>query len=250
MDQDGRVPDATAHEDRRPAETEELRQEPAGRELDREIGRTLGGLAVFLVAVIGAVALGLGISDYLGEHPYVTAYLLAYAGFRIADAMLTDGGESRIDRKDGQDAASVRWRRELPLLMLFAAAPFERTYLYGGEAPQGVAAFGLLMALAGLWLVIGARVQWRFGAGREGNAVVRSGFYRYVRHPVRAGVCLILFAWPFEYGAPITALVTIAVLFAVSRRAIRAEESEMIGRFGAEYESYRRETDRLIPNVW
>ncbi len=220
-----------------------LRQERAGREIDREIGRRLGGLAVFLVAVVGAVALGLGISDYLGEHPYVTAYLLAYAGFRIASVMLTDIGETRDD-------ARARWRRELPLLLLFAAAPFERTYLYGGEAPQGVAAFGLLMALGGLWLAIGARVQWRFGAGREGQTVVRSGFYRYVRHPVRAGIGLILFAWPFEYGAPITAVVTIAVLFAVSRRAIRTEESELIARFGEEYESYRRETDRLIPNVW
>ncbi len=244
MDQDEHAPDATAHEDR--AKTEELRQEPAGREIDREIGRTLGGLAVFLVAVVGAVALGLGISDYLGEHPYVTAYLLAYAGFRIASVMLTDGSESPI----GRDDAPARWRRELPLLLLFAAAPFERTYLYGGEAPQGVAAFGLLMALAGLWLAIGARVQWRFGAGREGQAIVRSGFYRYVRHPVRAGIGLILFAWPFEYGAPITAVVTIAVLFVASRRAIRAEEAELIARFGEEYESYRRETDRLIPNVW
>ena len=248
MDQDAHAPEATAHEDR--AKPEEPHQEPAGREIDREIGRTLGGVAVFLVAVVGAVALGLGISDYLGEHPYVTAYLLAYAGFRIASVMLTDGGERRINRDDARDDAPARWRRELPLLLLFAAAPFERTYLYGGEAPQGVAAFGLLMALAGLWLAIGARVQWRFGAGREGHAVVRSGFYRYVRHPVRAGVGLILFAWPFEYGAPITAVVTIVVLFAVSRRAIRAEESELIARFGEEYESYQRETDRLIPNVW
>ncbi|MFI5352233.1 MAG: methyltransferase family protein [Candidatus Binatales bacterium] len=246
MDQDGHAPEATPREDRPLAQPEELRQEPEGREIDREIGRTLGGLAVFLVAVVGAVALGLGISDYLGEHPYVTAYLLAYAGFRIADAMLTDVGETRIDRGD----ASARWRRELPLLLLFAAAPFERTYLYGGEAPQGVAAFGLLMALAGLWFAIGARVQWRFGAGHEGNAVVRTGFYRYVRHPVREGTCLILFAWPFEYGAPITAVVAIAVLFVASRRAIRAEEAELIARFGEEYESYRRETDRLIPNVW
>ena len=244
MDQNGHAPDATAHEGH--AKTEELREEPVGREIDREIGRRLGGLAVFLVAVIGAVALGLGISDYLGEHPYVSAYLLVYAGLRIAGVMLTDVGETRIDRADG----GSRWRRELPLLLLFAAAPFERTYLYGGEAPQGVAAFGLLIALAGLWLAIGARVQWRFGAGRERHAVVRSGFYRYVRHPVRAGIGLILFAWPLEYGAPITAAVTIVVLFAVSRRAIRAEESELIARFGEDYESYQRETDRLIPNVW
>ncbi len=239
MDQDANASDASAAE---AADADRQQQEPAGR----KIGQALGGLAVFLVAVVGAVALGLGISDYLVEHPYVAAYLLAYAGFRIADVMLNEADPSRADRDD----APTRWRRELPLLLLFAATPFERTYLYSGETPQGVAAFGLLMELAGLWLAIGARVQLRFGAGREGNRFVRSGFYRYLRHPVRAGTCLVLFAWPFEYGAPITAVVTIAVLFAASRRAIHDEESGLIARFGEEYESYRRETDRLIPNVW
>ena len=234
-----------AHEDR--AKPEELRQQPAGREIDRDIGRSARRPRSFSGRGRSAPSrLDSESAITLGEHPYVTAYLLAYAGFRIADAMLTDVGDTLIDRED----ARARWRRELPLLLLFAAAPFERTYLYGGEAPQGVAAFGLLMALSGLWFAIGARVQWRFGAGHEGHAVVRSGFYRYVRHPVREGTCLILFAWPFEYGAPITAVVTIAVLFAASRRAIRTEEAELIARFGEEYESYRRETDRLIPNVW
>ena len=210
----------------------------------REIRARLGNLASLLVAIIGAVALGLGISDYLSEHPFVVAYLLMYAGFRIADVMLTD------ESGDERDASPARWRRELPLLLLVAAAPFERTYLYGGETPASVAALGLLIELAGLWLVIGARVQVRFGAGRDGNAVVRSGFYRYVRHPVRAGVLLMLFAWPFEYGAPVTAAVALAVLLIAAGRAIRREESAMLARFGEEYESYVRETDRLIPNVW
>ena len=240
-DQNSNLSDAAAaHADGQIAERGAVSHAPAGR----EIRARLGDLAGFLVAVIGAVALGLGISDYLSEHPFVVAYLLVYAGFRIADVMLTD--ESSGER----DASPARWRRELPLLLLFAAAPFERTYLYGGETPASVAALGLLMELAGLWLVIGARMQVRFGAGRDGNTVVRSGFYRYVRHPVRAGVLLMLFAWPFEYGAPVTAAVALAMLLIAAGRAIRCEESAMLARFGEEYESYVRETDRLIPNVW
>lgn len=206
----------------------------------------LAELAILFAAIVGAVALGLGIGDYLGEHPYVLGYLLAYAGFRVADALLrSDPGTVQEP-----DAPMRQWHSDLPVLLLFATAPFERTYIYGGEALDSVAAFGLLMELAGLWLVIGSRIQLRFGAARERDTVVRRGFYRYIRHPAITGTCLVLLAWPFEYSAPVVEVVTMIVLFAVARREIRSEESEMLARFGDEYESYRRETDRLIPNVW
>lgn len=209
------------------------------------LGARLGDLAIFFVAIIGAVALGLGISDYLAEHTYVVAYLFGYAGFRLADALLR-AEQPSLER----DTRGPRWANELPILMLFVAAPFERTYIYGGEAPDSLAAFGLLMELAGLWLVIGARIQLRFGAGLEGRIVVRSGFYRHIRHPVYAGACLVLFAWPFEFGAPVVAGITLATLLLVTRRRIRKEEAGMLARFGEQYESYMRETDSLIPSLW
>src|SRR5271170_4382315 len=115
MDHDSIPPDATAaHTDGQLAEpVDELVAEPVAvsqAPAAREIRARLGNLTSFLVAVIGAVALGLGISDYLSEHPFVVAYLLAYAGFRIADVMLTD------DRGAEREAPAARWRRELPLL--------------------------------------------------------------------------------------------------------------------------------------
>ena len=44
-----------------------------------------GEQTIYLLAVIGAVAIGLGILDYFGQHQYVGAYLIAYIGFRYAD---------------------------------------------------------------------------------------------------------------------------------------------------------------------
>ncbi|MFZ0888582.1 MAG: isoprenylcysteine carboxylmethyltransferase family protein [Candidatus Binataceae bacterium] len=210
----------------------------------------LGELAILLTAVVGAVALGLGITDYLTDHPYVFGYLLAYAGFRLADLLLRPDAEISIHPRDPLRRAVD----ELPLLLLFAAAPFERTYLYGGEASGWIAALGLLMELVGLWLALGARIQLtlRLGEdeGQRDSILVRTGFYRYVRHPIYLGTCLVLFAWPFEYGAPIVAVITLAVLLAVMQRRIRREEEKMVARFGEEYESYRRETDSLVPNIW
>ncbi|MGH7905593.1 MAG: hypothetical protein ACREP6_03105, partial [Candidatus Binataceae bacterium] len=115
-------------------------------------------LIIFLVAILGAIAFGLGISDYFGDHPYLSAYLIAYAGFLIADQLVRD---------DGGIAAAPAFARHfypIPILLLFAAAPFERTYIYGGEPAGWLRALGLLIELLGLWLALGARIQWSYFA--------------------------------------------------------------------------------------
>src|SRR5258706_1410306 len=57
---------------------------------DRTFFLRFGELVIFLVAVVGAVALGLAISTYFRAHTYIAAYLLAYAGFRAADLLVRD----------------------------------------------------------------------------------------------------------------------------------------------------------------
>jgi protein-S-isoprenylcysteine O-methyltransferase Ste14 len=217
--------------------------------LARNLEIRLAELAIFLVAVVGAVALGLGISDYFQHHPYVGVYLLAYAAFRLADLFV------REDAALGTDRARIARRMisYLPLLALFAAAPFERTYIYGGNAPNWLAGLGILIELAGLWLALGARVQLAFfssAADSERPKLVRNGLYRYIRHPVFAGEFLTIFAWPFEYGAPITFLLTLVAGLLVMRRRIMDDEADMLAQFGDEYAAYMRETDSVIPNVW
>ncbi len=161
--------------------------------------------AIFLVAVIGAIALGLGITAYFAEHRYVLAYLAAYAGFRFSDLIVREDAEDSPPREE----LSRRIVAQLPLLLTFAAAPFERTYVYGGAAPVFVRAFGLFLALLGMWLALGARIQLGFfTAGRtaEHPVLVRRGFYRFIRHPIYAGTFLVAFAWTLIYGAPVTAV--------------------------------------------
>ena len=145
----------------------------------RRIDIRVSELIVFLVAAVGAVALGLGISQYFGEHPYILAYLIAYAGFRLADVMV------REDFEPPPDAALLSGSilRQLPVLLLFAAAPFERTYIYGGEVARWVQAMGLLMELLGLWLALGARIQLGFFSSTpEIRRSARAGAQRALRH--------------------------------------------------------------------
>lgn len=204
---------------------------------------------IFFSGVVGAVALGLGITAYLAEHHYVLAYLAAYAGFRFADLLV------REDTEDSPAREELLWRitAQLPILVVFAAAPFERTYVYGGSAPAWVSALGLLVALWGMWLALGARIQLGFfTAGRtaEHSVLVKSGFYRYVRHPIYAGFYLVTFGWPLIYGAPVTAVLTLGIGGIFAHRQLKSEEAAMRAQFGEEYDAYIRETDALIPAIW
>jgi protein-S-isoprenylcysteine O-methyltransferase Ste14 len=217
----------------------------------RDLMPRLIELVTFILAMVGAIALGLGITDYLSERPYVYGYLLAYAGFRIADAMVRPAGRTDMEAY----APSYQRYGDLPLLLFFAAAPFERTYIYGGDSPRWLGALGLLIELVGLWIALGARIQLdRFIASdraRDGDlAFVSTGFYRYIRHPVYAGTFLALLAWPLEYGAPIVWILTLIAGANVIHRRIDFEEGLLLERFGPDYAAYIQATDRLIPSVY
>src|SRR5271155_2286794 len=124
----------------------------------RSLALRFAETTIFLVAVIGAIALGLGITAYFGEHHYVVAFLVAYAGFRFSDLIVRDDAADSPPRQE----LARRIATQLPLLLAFAAAPFERTYVYGGSASPFVAALGLLLELLGMWLALGARIQLGF----------------------------------------------------------------------------------------
>src|SRR5713226_5137665 len=210
----------------------------------------LAELAILMAAIVGAVALGLGMSRYLAKHRYVAAYLIAYGVFRFADLLVRDQAALGLDR----ERFMRRVMYEIPVLVLFFAASFERTYIYGGEVPHWTGALGLLIELAGLWLVLGARIQLGFfsPAPRSDAAptLVRNGLYRFIRHPIYAGELVVLLAWPFEYGAPVTFVIASIIGVIVIRDRARNEEAELLAQFGDDYATYMNVTDSIVPNVW
>jgi protein-S-isoprenylcysteine O-methyltransferase Ste14 len=214
----------------------------------RDFTVRLAELVLQLVAIIGAIAIGLGITAYFSSHRYVVAYLVSYATFRFADLLVRDRTALGVD--------SARFARrliyELPLLALFFGAPFERTFIYGGEAPRWLGALGLLIELAGIWLVLGARIQRGYFSpgGNTERALIRSGLYRYIRHPIYTGEFLVMLGWPFEYGAPVTLLIAAALGFMFVNRRIRREEADMLAEHGDAYAAYMQVTHRMIPNLW
>jgi protein-S-isoprenylcysteine O-methyltransferase Ste14 len=230
----------------------EVQLEPIPPSLpDRNLFLRLGELLIFLVAVVGAVTLGLAVTSYFRAHTYIAAYLLAYAGFRCADLLVRE----EYGPDPARDALARRISDQAPLLVLFFAAPFERTYFYGGEAPRWLSGLALALELSGLWLALGARIQlgffaWEKHNGGERRVLVRRGFYRFIRHPLYAGLYLALLAWPIAYGAPITAVFAAIIIGVVMNRLIKREEAQLIERYGDEYRQYQEASDAMIPNLW
>jgi protein-S-isoprenylcysteine O-methyltransferase Ste14 len=214
----------------------------------RQLALRASELTILLIAIIGAVALGLGITSYFAEHHYMLAYLIAYAGFRFADLVIRD----ELHDSPPANELSRRIASQLPLLVMFAGATFERTYIYGGRAPHWSSALGLLLALLGLWLALGARIQLGFLTTNRTDrpVLVQTGLFRYIRHPTFLGVFLLLIGWPLIYGAPISFTLTVIIAWISLRRQILEEESAMLTTFGEEYDLYIRKTDALIPNIW
>ena len=86
-------------------------------------------------------------------------------------------------------------------------------------------------------------------AVREDHALIESGPYRFVRHPVYAGYLALLL------GSGVASLnVCLWLLWPVSLLGIliqAASEEQLLGaRFGGDYERYVRRIGRLIPRCW
>ena len=82
------------------------------------------------------------------------------------------------------------------------------------------------------------------------HKLVRSGLYRYVRHPSYLGQILILVGVG-ALMANVVALITAPLLTTVALVwRIRVEERAMAEHFGVAFEEYSNATRRLLPLVW
>ncbi|GJL69649.1 MAG: hypothetical protein NPIRA06_22840 [Nitrospirales bacterium] len=81
----------------------------------------------------------------------------------------------------------------------------------------------------------------------QGKLIVL-GPYRWIRHPMYASVFLVTLAWTLGSPLPYCMLLWVGLLVTVSVK-IRYEERLLMNRF-PEYETYWRQTKRLIPFVW
>lgn len=82
-----------------------------------------------------------------------------------------------------------------------------------------------------------------------GHKLVRSGPYRFVRHPIYTAVLGMYFGTTLISGE-IHAPIALAIVILAYWRKIRLEERALHEAFGADHEAYRRESWAWIPGVY
>lgn len=82
------------------------------------------------------------------------------------------------------------------------------------------------------------------GKGR----VVKTGVYKYIRHPQYTGFMLLTIGMIFEW-ATLPMLIMWPFIVWMYYRLAKKEEKDMIEEFGEEYITYMKETKRFIPFV-
>jgi protein-S-isoprenylcysteine O-methyltransferase Ste14 len=151
------------------------------------------------------------------------------------------------------------WRWYVPVALLPvewlvppALIAFQVGEIEVGWLPARVA--GLAVGLTGAVLLVWASVllgrsMMHEAAIREDHALIESGPYRFVRHPVYTGYLALLL------GSGVASLnIFLWLLWPVSLIGIliqAASEEQLLGeRFGQDYDCYVRRTGRPVPRLW
>jgi protein-S-isoprenylcysteine O-methyltransferase Ste14 len=119
--------------------------------------------------------------------------------------------------------------------------------------PPACRAIGLVLMVGGGGLLLAGLVGLRRGLTplpypKEGAALVQTGPFALVRHPIYSGGLALALGWALFTRSWLT-LGYVGLLFGLLDLKSRREERWLAGRFPA-YEDYRRRVRRLIPFVY
>ena len=108
---------------------------------------------------------------------------------------------------------------------------------------------GALLLAVWMPVLVGGLASLR-SRGRLGQseALIVTGAYRYVRHPLYAGLSMTLTGIGLLFGTWVLALGGLVWLVVTQSWSIH-EERELAQRFGAEYVSYQQATPGVVPDV-
>lgn len=112
---------------------------------------------------------------------------------------------------------------------------------------------GAAVTLAGFLFAVWARLSLgRNWSGmvtvKHEHQLIRTGPYRFVRHPIYLGILIAMVGTTICRGN-LWSFVGVALVWLGLWLKLRFEERFMVETFGAEYESYRRTTGAILPRL-
>jgi protein-S-isoprenylcysteine O-methyltransferase Ste14 len=154
-------------------------------------------------------------------------------------------------RESGLLAIAVLGLFVIPALYVLTGFPafLDRPFI------PAVAWLGAATSISALWVFRRSHVDlgrnWSISLQvRERHALVKTGIYRLIRHPMYSSFFLLglaqLLLLP-NWLAGLAGVVGAGILFAFR---VRREEQMMLESFGGEYRSYMSQTKRIVPWVF
>ncbi len=148
------------------------------------------------------------------------------------------------------------WLIVVGMIAAFYLPPIEYLF-FAAVLPRLVwmQVIGLFLIFFGSVLFVWARrVLGNFYSGHvsvvEGQQLVQSGPYRFVRHPAYAGYLLIVLGLAAGYSSLAGLAAILFVLLPSVIYRIRVEDKLLAEHFGAQFKAYTARTRRLLPGVW
>jgi protein-S-isoprenylcysteine O-methyltransferase Ste14 len=113
---------------------------------------------------------------------------------------------------------------------------------------------GVALTAAGIGFAIWARLylgaNWSGAVTvKVGHELVRSGPYRFVRHPIYTGLITALLGTGLLL-AQRRSVIALVMIYAGFKIKSKIEERAMISTFGTAYEEYRRSVGAIIPKLY
>jgi protein-S-isoprenylcysteine O-methyltransferase Ste14 len=212
--------------------------------------------AKWLVAVPFALAVGFVVPALVaGEWLWFVGrwqdmlYTALTVGMWLAATAFVDLNRPRGERDRANALIPIGLILAVPL------AVWDRLYGPGRLVPAAVGlvaiALGVVAIVLGVaaWHALGQAYSPRPGAVPD-QALVRSGPYRCIRHPLYLAALLWVVAWPLILGSIIAPVVAIILVCPAILARIESEEAELLRVHGEAYESYREQSWRLIPYLY
>ncbi len=139
-------------------------------------------------------------------------------------------------------------------LLLFILSPVMRISYYdkraGGWANNPLI-FGWGGAVIGAWLILIGMIIVVIGWHQihRAKGLVKTGLYKYIRHPQYTGFILVMTGWLLHWETTLT-MVMYPFLVIIYFLLARKEEAQLKKEFGSDYEAYRQRTSMFLPIHW
>ena len=208
-----------------------------------------GGILHLLVVALPLLCLGLGIFSASLRDPATLVFLVSasmlYAGDAVTMQWKSSEARSRLNVRAKRWAAVTGGL----LLLLFWACLVERAL----SEPAG----SWLQALGGALLFSGVTLRavavrtlgrdFRTEIEGVGGVLVRSGVYRFLRHPSETGLLAASLGAAVLLQSVLGLVVWCGALLPVTLTRLALEERALELRFGTLYERYVEEVGGLVP---